>query len=171
MSDKKYIRKVQTSVTNFIHCGDEYLFIHRSQKKRIDANRLNGIGGRVEPDENYLDAVIRETKEETGYIVDPSNVRLAAVFKLEGGYKEDWVMCFFKTEVPTKNIPHELLETEDGKLIWLHKDKVLDSQYELVDDINYCFKDIIESKYIIFGNARVNEKEKIEKVSISRLLH
>jgi 8-oxo-dGTP pyrophosphatase MutT (NUDIX family) len=169
MHDEKYIRRVQTSVTNFIHCGDEYLFIHRSPHKRVDAGRLNGIGGRVEPGENYLDAVIRETKEETGYMADSLSIRLAAVFRLEGGYTEDWVMCFFHTEVPSKHIPHELMETKDGKLIWLHKDKVLDSGYELVDDIYYCFKDITEGKYLQFGNALIGSDERIKKMSISRL--
>ena len=96
-------------------------------------------------------------------------MQLAAIFRLEGGYHEDWVMCFFKILVPSKSIPRKFWETDDGKLIWLHKDKVLDSEYELVDDLNYCFKDIVEGKYLLFGSAQVNAKEKIEKISISRL--
>lgn len=152
MSEDKYVRKVQTSVTNFIHCGDEYLFIHRGDHKWIDANKLNGVGGRVEPGENYLDAAIREIDEETGYKVNPENIQLSGVVKLEEGYKEDWVICFFKVEVPTKQIPLGN-HTEDGELVWIHKDKVLDSEYELVDDLNYCFKDIIDGKQIFFINA------------------
>lgn len=167
MDDDKYIRKVQTSVTNFIFCGDDYLFIKRNPNKRIDPGRLNGVGGRLEPGENYMAAAIREIKEETGYQVDQDSVQLAAVGKLEGGYQEDWVMCFFKVKVSTKRIPLGNA-TEDGELIWLNKDKVLDSDYELVDDLNYCFKDIVEGKNLVFFTAKVGDDHKISEVSISR---
>jgi len=168
MHDDSYIRKVQTSVTNFIHCGDEYLFIHRRKDKRIDPDRLNGIGGRVDPEENFLDALIRETEEETGYKIEPQDISLSGIVKLEGGYAEDWVMCFFKTQVETKVIPRGET-TEDGELVWIHKDKVLDSGYELVDDLNYCFKDIVNGKDLFFMSCKVNENEKIAKTSITKL--
>ena len=140
--EKKYIRKVQTSVNNFLYHGDEYLMLHRKKTARVDAGRLNSIGGRVDPGENFLDAVVRETEEETGYRVDPRSVLLSGIVKLEGRYDEDWVMVFFKTPVDTKDIPHGA-DTREGKLLWLHKDKVLDSDFELVDDFYYCFKDIV----------------------------
>lgn len=168
MEEEKYIRKVQTSVTNFVHCGDEFLFLKRSANKRIDANRLNGVGGRVEPGEDFLHAAIRETEEETGYLVEPNNIQLSGVVKLEGGYAEDWVICFFKIQVPDKNIPHGS-NTDDGELIWLHKDKVLDSDYELVDDLNYCFKDIVSGDHIFFMNTKIGENEKIYEMNIGKL--
>ena len=111
--EDKYIRKVQTSVTNFIYCGDYYLFLKRNPNKRIDPGKLNGVGGRLEPGEDYFAAAIRETKEETGYDVAPEDVKLTGVVKLEGGYDEDWVMCFFKIKVPNKKIPIGT-KTNDG---------------------------------------------------------
>lgn len=107
---------MQTSVTCFLHHGSDYLFIKRNKDKRVDPGRLNGIGGRLEPGENFLDAAIREVKEETGYEVSPEEMKLAGVVKLEGGYQEDWVMCFFKVEVSTKEIPKGT-SSEDGELI------------------------------------------------------
>ncbi len=168
MSDHRYIRKVQTSITNFLYHGDEFLFLHRDPNKKIDANRLNGIGGRVEPGENYLEASIRETLEETGYKVTSDDMQLAAIVKLEGGYSEDWVMCFFKVKVSSKEIPRGN-KTDDGKLVWIHKDKVLDSEYELVDDLNYCFKDIVAGDSVFFMTAKVNDDEKIVDTQISKL--
>jgi 8-oxo-dGTP diphosphatase len=166
--DQKYNRQVQCSVTNFLYHGNDYLFIKRDPSKRVDPNRLNGIGGRLEPGENYLDAAIRETKEETGYNVSPEDIELAGVVKLEGGYHIDWIMCFFKIKVDSKHIPHGN-ETEDGKLLWLDKDRVLDSDHELVDDLNYCFKDIVSGSNTFFITARLNDSQKIEDVSIGRL--
>jgi 8-oxo-dGTP pyrophosphatase MutT (NUDIX family) len=166
--EKQYKRQVQTSVTNFLYHGDEYLFLKRNESKRVDPGRLNGVGGRVEPGEDYLSAAIRETEEETGYIVSPEEITLSAIIKLEGGYSEDWVMCFFKIQVKDKNIPHGN-KTEDGELIWIHKDEVLDTQYQLVDDLNYTFKEIAEGKQLIFMTAKLDENHKIYHTSISNL--
>ena len=168
MDDTKYYRSVQTAVTNFLFCGDYYLFLHRDSNKRVDPGRLNGIGGRVESEENFLDAVIRETKEETGYKVNPKDIRFTGVVRLEGGYKEDWIVAMFKTVVSSKDVPHGM-ETKDGKLVWIHKDKVLDSDYELVDDLNYCFQEVIKGDSIFFMNGQVGDDERFTKVNISKL--
>lgn len=161
-------RKVQASVTNFIHCGDEYLFLHRAAHKKTDPNRLNGVGGKLEVGENYLQCAIRETKEETGYIVQPSDLTLAGVVQLEGGYPEDWIMCFFKIKVSTTNIPLGK-ETSDGTLLWLHKDEVLTSPYELVDDLRYCFEEIVREDELFFIQATLGDDQKIIQKSISKI--
>jgi 8-oxo-dGTP pyrophosphatase MutT (NUDIX family) len=168
MSKKKYQRLVQTSVTNFIHCGDDYLFVKRNPNKKIDPGRLNGIGGRLEPGEDYLHAAIRETEEETGYKVSPKDIRFSGVVKLEGGYEEDWVMGFFKIKVSSKKIPKRN-KNEEGEFIWLNKDKVLDSGHKLVDDLYYSFKDVVEGKNTFFITAKVNEKHKIYEMSVGKL--
>lgn len=163
-----YSRQVQRSVTLFLYNGQDYLFLKRSQSKKIDPGRLNGVGGRVEPGENYLDAAIRETMEETGYKVDPTDIKLSGVVTLEGGYSTDWVMCFFKIKIPSKTIPIGK-HTEDGELIWLHQDEVLDNKYELVDDLNYCFKDIVQGDDTFFLTAQLGDDQKIFKTSIGKL--
>ena len=164
MCESKYKRQVQTSVTLFVHHGDDYLFLHRAPDKKVDPNRLNGVGGRVEPGEDYLTAALREAEEETGYVIQLEDVTLSGVVRLEGGYSEDWVMCFFKMEVPHMDIPigHH---TPDGELLWIHKDHVLDCGYDLVDDLHYCFKDVVEGKKQFFINAKVDEFEKVCELS------
>lgn len=163
------MRKTIKSVTCFLHCGDEYLFIHRTKKGNdTDANRLNGIGGKVDPGENYLETALRETAEETGYVVREQDCELAGIVSLEGGYAEDWIMCFFTIAVPDKNIPlgdHN----DEGELLWLHKDKVLDANYELVDDLHYLWGRIVAGGKPFFAHSIVNDAEKIAEISISQL--
>lgn len=171
-------RRVYTSVTNFLHCGDEYLFLLRKNSKKIDAGKLNGVGGKLESGEDYLTAAIRETQEETGYVVTPPQIKLSGVAKLEsfeserGGYQEDWVFCFFKIAVPTKEIPLGM-QTDDGQLIWLHKNEVLTSGYDLVDDLHICFPEIAKDENgvsdIFFFHEFANAKEKVEKYTLTRL--
>lgn len=162
------MRHIQTSVNNFVHCGDEYLFVLRDKSKRVDANRLNSIGGKVEAGENYLDAVIRETEEEIGVKVTPDEVQFLGIVRLEGGYEEDWVMCFFKTELKTKRVAHGT-KTSEGEFMWLHKDKVLTSGYELVDDLYYSFEDIVKGDFLFFASAQLNDKQKVEKYSVTKI--
>ncbi len=168
MKDSNYHRLVQTSVTVFIHKDNKYLFLKRHNSMRVDPGRLNGIGGRLEPGENYLSCCIREAEEETGYVIRPEKIKLSGVVKLEGGYPEDWVMCFYKVEVDSLDIPKGA-KSEGGELMWLDKDEVLDSKYNLVDDIKYCFKDIVDEKRLFFLTAKLDSNQIIEKTSISYL--
>jgi 8-oxo-dGTP pyrophosphatase MutT (NUDIX family) len=169
IDDTVYRRLVQTSVTCFLYHGDNYLFVKRSLNKRIDPGRLNGVGERLEPSENYLDAAIRETEEEIGYKASVENISLAGIVKLEGGYTEDWVMCFFKIEVPHMNIPIDVDLNEEGEPLWLHKDEILSGEYDLVDDLNYCMQDIINGKERFFITAQLDKNQKITTANVSKL--
>lgn len=159
-------RYTQTSVNNFIHHKDEYLFLLRDLNKRIDGGRLNSIGGKVEIGENYLDAVIRETEEETGIKIKPQDTKLSGILKLEGGYEDDWVACFFKTEVKSKEIPNGM-KTKDGTLLWIKKEDVLKSTHELVDDLYYTFPELSEGNSLFFACAKINKEEKVEAFSMT----
>ncbi len=163
------MRETKKSVTCFLQCGDEFLFIHRTKKGNdVDANKLNGIGGKLEPGENFLDAAIRETEEETGYVVSQKSCILTGIVSLEGGYAQDWVISFFVIPVETKTIPWGM-ENSEGQLVWLHKDSVLTSGYELVDDLNYLWNKIATHSKIFFASTVVNKNEKIEQIQISEL--
>ena len=162
------MKKNQLSVTNFLYCGDEYLFIHRASGRKIDGGKLNGIGGKVEEGEDYLSAAVRETKEETGFIITPHDIFLSGVIHLHGGYEDDWTMCFFKISVPTKDVPLGF-EISEGKLLWLPKDKVLNSGYELVDDLRIVWDKIVAENEIFFMDATVDENEKITTFSLRSL--
>ncbi len=107
----------------------------------------------------------------------PSYGHWCAIFKTDlntveffnpyGGYPDDWVMCFFKIQVPDKNIPLGN-KIPDGELIWMHKDTVLSSKYELVDDLHYCWKYII-SNQSFFATTEIGEDEKVKKISLATL--
>lgn len=160
------LRQIKLSVTNFLVCGDEYLFLHRNSHKKVDPNRLNGIGGKVDPGEDYLTAAIRETYEETGYVVQPSDCLLSGIMRLEEGYEDDWVICFFKIHVPTKTVPLGN-HTDDGELMWLKSSEVLNTSYDLVDDVRYCFDEIVAGKSVFFMSCKLTPEQKVYEVSKS----
>lgn len=150
------------SVTCFIHCQGKWLFIHRHDKVgHVDFNKLNGVGGKVERGEDFLHAAQREVAEETGYVVKSSQCILKALVGMTGGYADDWQMAFFRMDVSSLVVPKGLRNAE-GTLLWMDEDKVLSSQFELVDDIHYCFAHIASAdRRVIHASALVNNQEKI----------
>lgn len=146
MSTQRYTK---LSVTNFLHCDGKYLLLHRRADAKVDPSKWNGIGGKVEPGEDYLTAAIRETEEETGYRVSTNDCRLTHLVQLTGGYDEDWIMCFFAISVPTQTVPHGM-SPRDGILKWLSPEEILGGAYDLVDDLNYLFSDVVEQKPLQF---------------------
>ena len=145
------------SVTCFLHCHDKYLFIHRTKKgNNTDVGRLNGIGGKLERGEDFLSAAIRETREETGLIVDTKAAQLKAIVSITGGYPEDWVMCFFSIAVASVELPKGM-ENDEGELIWLQQDTVLTAEYELVDDIRYCWPHLVNTdQRVLYAGCTVD---------------
>lgn len=67
------------------------VLIHK-QKPEWQKGFLNGVGGKIEPSENPLAAMVREFAEETGHIVGAWNK-----FAVLRGYNngEPWRMCCF----------------------------------------------------------------------------
>jgi 8-oxo-dGTP diphosphatase len=168
MQESDYHRLVQTSTTVFLYKDDQYLLLKRNDNKRVDAGKLNGVGGRVDPGEDFLKCCIREVAEETGYIVTSDDIDFCGLVKLIGGYQEDWVICIYKVKVKSFEIPKGN-KTDDGQLIWIDKDKVLASEYQLISDISYYFKDIVAGDKIFFMTAELDENEQVTNTSISYL--
>jgi len=162
------MKTVIKSVTNFIYYKDEYLLLERNKNKKIDPNKINGVGGKLEKGENFIDAVIRETKEETGYIIKLQDITFSGIIDFEEGYPEEWITGFFRIKVSDKKIPLGN-STGDGQLFWVHKNKILNNKFNLVDDLNYCFKDIVKNNGVFFITLKLDSNFKIIKHNISKL--
>lgn len=140
--------------------GTSTCFWKEKNTKKIDPGKINGVGGKVDPGENYLQAAIREIEEETGYQVSAKDMKLVAVVQLEEGYSDNWIMCFFKAEVPSKEIPIGNSNNE-GELIWLQQEQVLGGEYKVVDDLNYLFEHIVSGEGVAFMRADMDENDVI----------
>lgn len=161
LTDKKIKKNTVLSATVFLQYQNEYLFVHRVKKgNSVDFGRWNGIGGKVEPNESYLECCLREVKEETGYDLAPTSCRLAVIANIHGGYAEDWSMCFFVCQVFSKEVPSGL-NNDEGELRWINKDLVLNSKLNLVDDLHYLWQDMIDNQGLIFFNAELGANQEI----------
>ncbi len=95
---------------------------------RLDPN-WSGIsfpGGHVEPDEPFVDSVIREVKEETG--LDIKNVRLCGIqdwTEPDGSFR--YIVLFFKTNC----FSGTLSSSSEGKVFWIDRKDI--KNYKLAD--------------------------------------
>ncbi len=103
----------------YIRRGGEVLLLHRI-KKEHDENRDKwiGIGGKFEPGESPEDCLLRETREETGLILDAWRYRGLVTF-----VSDEWGTEYM--HLFTSDAFHgELKDCEEGVLEWLPWEKL-----------------------------------------------
>ncbi|MBO4915941.1 MAG: 8-oxo-dGTP diphosphatase [Oscillospiraceae bacterium] len=137
---------VELTVLCLIEDGDRILLQNRVKK---DWQGYALPGGHVEPGESFVDAVIREVKEETGLVVaDP---RLVGVkqFPTENGR---YVVLLFKAT----RWSGRLVSSEEGHMEWIEYDRL--STVKTVDDLDALLNvmnspELSEFQYLVEGGA------------------
>ncbi len=103
----------------YIEKDGKYLMLHRTKKKNDPNHDLwLGIGGHMEQGESPGECILREVKEETGLeLIDP---KLRGIVTFSDG---DWYEYMFLYSA--ENFEGELIECNEGDLVWVEKEKVL----------------------------------------------
>lgn len=106
-------------------CNSEVLMIRRNARRDDDHfNKVNGIGGKVEADEDVLSGLLREIEEEAGVLATDITLRAVITFTDFGPKREQWlVFAYLVTDWSG-----ELLEANpEGQLEWVSKSRLLDA--------------------------------------------
>ena len=136
---------VELTVLCLIEDGDRILLQNRVKK---DWQGYTLPGGHVEPGESFVDAVIREMKEETGLTVEDPRLVGVKQFPIENGR---YVVLLFKATRWTG----ELVSSEEGQMEWVEYGKL--SAVNTVDDLGELLKvinspELTEFQYIVSGD-------------------
>ena len=136
---------VELTVLCLIQDGNRILLQNRIKK---DWQGYTLPGGHVEPGESFVDAVIREMKEETG--LDILKPRLVGIkqFPIEDGR---YIVLLFKTE----SFSGQVVSSDEGEMKWVECDRL--SEINTVDDLDDLLKvfnapDLNEFQYLVDGD-------------------
>jgi 8-oxo-dGTP diphosphatase len=103
--------------------SDEILLAMK--KRGFGAGKLNGVGGKVEPDEIIEASAVREAHEEIGVQILPENLKKVAEIKFSFDQKPDWsIHCHVFLATEWKGEP---METEEMAPTWF---KVAEIPYD-----------------------------------------
>ena len=135
----------ELTVLCLVEDGDRILLQNRVKK---DWPGYTLPGGHVEPGESFVDAVIREMKEESGLtILDP---RLVGVkqFPIENGR---YVVLLFKAT----RWSGDLISSDEGRMDWIRYSDL--STVKTVDDLSDLLKvmntpELTEFRYLVSGD-------------------
>lgn len=112
------------SVHAWIKCNDKYLIFQRDETKKIFPNFYEPIAGGVDGYENPIAAIIREIKEESGLIVDSTNIiKYFSVINDSCKYPEICDVFVFELDFNIDDIKYEEGKNKNAKL--MNKDEIL----------------------------------------------
>ena len=142
----------------YIEKNNSYLMLHRTKKQKdVNKDKWIGIGGKFENCESPFDCVIREVKEETGFVLNKPEYRGLVTFvsrTSDGAEPYYELMHLFwcgDFSVPEGRTAEKLPQCDEGELAWVPKVKMKDlPQWE--SDV--LFLDLIE-KHAPFFSMKV----------------
>lgn len=115
-------KKTSEVVGCFIQCQQKVLFLKRHLDKP-QGNTWSIPAGKIEKNEDYSSAVIREVFEETNVLLDPQKIEKVATFYVRH-LERDFVFLAYKTLL--NEFPKiELALNENIQFLWISPTKAL----------------------------------------------
>ena len=115
MSNEKVIPTVQI----YLEKDNKYLMLYRNKKKNdMNQGKWLGVGGHVEEGETPYQAIVRETKEETGLDLKSAEYRAIINF-----VNDDYVEIIY--QYTSSDFTGEVIDCNEGELRWIDKSEVL----------------------------------------------
>ena len=127
---------------------EEMLLIQGAPTKRLWANKYNGIGGHVEPDEDFLDAARRELAEETGLRDVILSLRGVINIAVHVGGDTPSGVGVFVFSGHTAN--REVVASDEGGLRWVPLPEI--ESLPLVDDLYQLLPLLLDSREMVYGH-------------------
>lgn len=137
--------RVELAVLCLIKDGDRVLLQNRVKK---DWQGYTLPGGHVERGESFVDAVVREMKEETGLTIEKPRMVGIKQFPIDGGR---YIVLLFEAT----QFMGEVVSSEEGEMTWIDRAEL--ANISAVDDLQELLKvfddpELTEFQYIVNGD-------------------
>ena len=104
--------------------GKQVLMVHRNKRDGDQhLGKYNGLGGKMESDEDIVACIRREVREEAGIECERLTLRGTINWPGFGQNGEDWFGFIFRVDAYSGE-PHAV--NDEGTLEWVEVDRVLD---------------------------------------------
>jgi len=123
----------------FITHQDEILLLKGAPDKRLWANLYNGVGGHVEPGEDFATAARREIGEETQLAVP--EIRLCGLITIEVEPAHGIVIGVFRGEADAKMAS----PSAEGELVWFSQNSLPPAE-EMVEDLPILLDRVLNAR-------------------------
>jgi len=139
--------KTVLAVNALIFSEGKLLLLKRAATKKVDPNLYAGIGGKVEPHEDFYSALLREIEEETG-LKEFKSIKLYSVTQHPYPPTDsEWVNLYFIVNIP-KQIP--IPTSDDGEFFWVDPKNIND--LSIVHDLKEYLQILVKDpNAFIFG--------------------
>lgn len=102
--------------------GEKTLLVHRNKRvEDVHYGKYNGLGGKMEPDENIIQCLQREIEEEAGLRCIDVKFRGTINWKGFGANGEDWFVFIYRVDSYSGVVPDS---NEEGQLCWKRIDEL-----------------------------------------------
>lgn len=112
------------------------------KKTGLGAGKVVGLGGKVEAGESAVGAAVREVAEESGLVVDPADLRQAAVVDFRFPVRPAWDQ--WATVFTTTRASGEPRETEEIAPAWYPVDRL--PLAEMWDDARHWLPQVLSGR-------------------------
>jgi ADP-ribose pyrophosphatase YjhB (NUDIX family) len=134
------IWKPRTTVAAVVEQNDRFLLVEEEINGKMT---LNQPAGHLEPDESLIDAVIRETKEETAWTFHPQS--LVGIYRWIHPRKGETYIRYCFSGTVTDHDPNQALDDDIYQALWLPFDEIRRRQADLRSTlVTDCFQDYID---------------------------
>ena len=104
---------------------------------------INQPAGHVEANETLIEAIIRETLEETGYDLTPSHI--VGIYQLTTEQGKTYFRICFCGSVK-KHIPPTEIDNDIVAVHWMSSDAILSSSKQRSSLVSQCLQDYLDGK-------------------------
>lgn len=156
--NKTVVRQKQTTALAIV-CKNSILIIRRSKKLRVGAGLWQLPGGKVEPDESPLSAVLREIKEELGLKLAPHDLKAITAINSKSLGDADNVlikMHLFYYEIQDRKIDATLEDSIDS-IKWLSLSEIYNNNLRYLGDTLTLLQLVKRYKYAYLPLQRIQE--------------